>query len=70
MRAAALILLVLLAAACKREPSFDERYAKVAHDLRSKSLAIDAELASEAAEASALASLSPPPTPTSSPAAR
>jgi hypothetical protein len=69
MRAAALVLLVLLAA-CKREPSFDERYAKVAHDLRSKSLAIDAELASEAAEASALASLSPPPAPASSPAAR
>jgi hypothetical protein len=56
------VIPLLLLAACNREPSFDERYARAAHDLREQSKAIDAELASAAA--------TPDPAPASSPAAR
>ena len=46
---AVLALLILLSAACQREPDFDERYARAARELRQKSIDIDAELASQAA---------------------
>ncbi len=68
MRRAVPFALLLLVTACQREPDFDERYAKVARELREKGIAIDAELASQAANAPV--SVSPGPAPASSLAAR
>ena len=52
---AALLLSAL--AACNREPSFDERYAKAQQAIRDKAGAIDAEIATRESEAAVIESL-------------
>lgn len=47
MRAGFLILLLLGATACKREPSFDERYAAAQKRIDAKSQELDTELAGQ-----------------------
>lgn len=47
MRAGILILLLLGATACEREPSFDERYAETRKRIDAKSQELDAELAGQ-----------------------
>lgn len=52
MRAAAVFVLVLLAA-CKAEPSFDERYARTQQRLETRAAEIDRQVASGAASEAA-----------------
>lgn len=49
MRAVAGAALLLLAG-CRREPSFDERYASAEHAILATAASIDAELAARASE--------------------
>jgi len=58
---AALASLVLLLAACNREPSFDERYARAEKSIRDKARDIDADLARRENLASEAAAAPPPP---------
>lgn len=48
MRVAALLVLIMLAA-CKAEPSFDERYAQTQQRLETRAAEIDRQIASPAA---------------------
>jgi hypothetical protein len=54
MRAAVLIVPLLLLAACKEEPRFEERYDKAAKEIEARAKAMDADIAKsdEAAAAS------------------
>ncbi|VWX51442.1 hypothetical protein [Novosphingobium sp. 9U] len=54
MRASVALALAALAAlsACKREPSFDERYASAQKAIRDKAGELDRDMATRAAEAS------------------
>ncbi len=45
MRAAALILPLLLLAACKDEPKFEERFDKAAKEVEARAKAMDADIA-------------------------
>ena len=52
MRAAVLTIPLLLLAACKDEPRFDDRYAKATKEIEARAKAMDADIAeSEAAAA-------------------
>ena len=55
MRAAALVVPLLLLAACKDEPDFDTRYDKAAKEIDARAKAMDADIA-EAEKAAAAAS--------------
>lgn len=50
------VLIALLAAGCRQEPSFDERYAQTQRKLEAKASTIDAELAASASDAAAVES--------------
>ena len=55
MRATILFFSVLLLAACKDEPQFDDRYAKAAKEIEARAKAMDADIAkADAAAAEAL----------------
>ncbi|WP_260583153.1 hypothetical protein [Sphingopyxis sp. PET50] len=45
MRAAPLLLPLLLLAACKDEPKFEDRYEKAADEIQSRAKAMDADIA-------------------------
>ncbi|MGV1683712.1 hypothetical protein [Sphingopyxis sp. NJF-3] len=45
MRAAALLLPLLLLSACKDEPDFDTRYDKAAKEIETRAKAMDADIA-------------------------
>lgn len=68
MRAAALIIPLLLLTACKDEPDFDTRYDKAAKEIDARAKAMDADIA-EAEKAAAAASDLPDEPPPSNAAA-
>jgi hypothetical protein len=68
MRAAALIMPLLLLTACKDEPDFDTRYDKAAKEIDARAKAMDADIA-EAEKAAAAASPLPETTEPSNAAA-
>jgi hypothetical protein len=53
MRALAGLAMLVLAAGCHREPSFDERYFSAEQALRDKSASIDSDLATRESDAAA-----------------
>ncbi len=62
MRAAVLTIPLLLLAACKDEPRFEDRYAKATKEIEARAKAMDADIAeSEAAAAAAAGSAAKPP---------
>ncbi|MBO9696384.1 MAG: hypothetical protein J7499_09305 [Sphingopyxis sp.] len=65
MRAALLVLLLLLAA-CKDEPDFDTRYDKAAKEIEARARAMDADIAGSEKAAAAL-DLPAPPKPANAP---
>lgn len=69
MRAAALLVPLLLLAACKDEPRFEERYDKAAKEIEARARAMDADIAkSDAAAAGAAKDLQPGAKPSNAPA--
>jgi outer membrane murein-binding lipoprotein Lpp len=60
MRRLAPVALLLLAAGCHREPSFDERYASTEKALGSEAAALDSELAARESEAAAAGATADP----------
>jgi hypothetical protein len=58
MRAAALLLPILLLSACKDEPDFDTRYDKAAKEIETRAKAMDADIA-EAEKAAKAAGADP-----------
>ncbi|MGN7932811.1 hypothetical protein [Sphingopyxis sp. 22461] len=68
MRAAALLVPLLLLAACKDEPRFEERYDKAAKEIEARAKAMDADIAkSDAAAAAASEGLQPAAKPSNAP---
>lgn len=65
MRAALLVPLLLLAA-CKDEPDFDTRYDKAAKEIEARAKAMDADIA-ESEKAAAARDLPAPPKPANAP---
>lgn len=62
MRAAPLLLPLLLLAACKDEPKFEDRYEKAADEIQSRAKAMDADIAAaDKAAKDAGRQLRPPP---------
>lgn len=59
MRAAVLLVPLLLLAACKDEPHFDERYDKAAKEIEARAKAMDADIAKSDAAAAASEGLQP-----------
>jgi hypothetical protein len=49
MRVAVLLIPLLLLAACKEEPRFEERYDKAAKEIEARAKAMDADIAKSAA---------------------
>ena len=67
MRAAA-VLVVLLLAACKDEPRFDDRYDKAAKEIEARAKAMDADIAkSDEAAATVSEDLPEPAKPSNAP---
>lgn len=66
MRAAFLLLPLLLLAACKDEPDFDTRYDKAAKEIEARAKAMDADIA-ESEKAAAASGLSAPAKPANPP---
>lgn len=67
MRAALMLLPLLLLAACKDEPDFDTRYDKAAKEIEARAKAMDADIA-EAEKAAASKGLQGEPKPSNPPA--
>jgi hypothetical protein len=67
MRAAFLLALPLLVAACKDEPDFDARYDKAAKEIEARAKAMDADIA-ESEKAAAASDLPAPAKPANPPA--
>ncbi|MBJ7498532.1 MAG: hypothetical protein JHC57_02130 [Sphingopyxis sp.] len=68
MRAAILLVPLLLLAACKDEPRFEERYEKAAKEIEARAKAMDADIAeSDRAAASASEGLPPDARPSNAP---
>ena len=67
MRAAALILPLLLLAACKDEPKFEERFDKAAKEVEARAKAMDADIAESEKAAAATPDLSEPAAPSNAP---
>ncbi|MBR2172310.1 hypothetical protein [Sphingopyxis sp.] len=68
MRAAVLLVPLLLLAACKDEPRFEERYDKAAKEIEARAKAMDADIAkSDAAAAAASEDLQPVAKPSNAP---
>ncbi|OHD07542.1 hypothetical protein [Sphingopyxis sp. RIFCSPHIGHO2_12_FULL_65_19] len=66
MRAGAFLLPLLLLAACKEEPRFEERYDKAAEEIEARAKAMDADIA-ESEKAAAASGLSDPAGPSNAP---
>jgi hypothetical protein len=66
MRAAALLVPLLVLAACKDEPRFEERYDKAAKEIEARARAMDADIA-ESEKAAAASGLSEPADPSNAP---
>jgi len=68
MRAAVLLVPLLLLAACKDEPRFEERYDKAAKEIEARAKAMDADIAkSDATAAAASEGLQPAAKPSNAP---
>jgi len=68
MRAAVLLVPLLLLAACKDEPRFEERYGKAAKEIEARAKAMDADIAkSDTAAAAASEGLQPAAKPSNAP---
>jgi peptidoglycan hydrolase CwlO-like protein len=66
MRAVLLVPLLLLAA-CKDEPRFEERYDKAAKEIEARAKAMDADIAESEKTAAATRDLSEPAAPSNAP---
>jgi hypothetical protein len=68
MRAAVLLVPLLLLAACKDEPRFEERYDKATKEIEARAKAMDADIAkSDEAAAAVSADLPEPAKPSNAP---
>lgn len=67
MRAAPLIVSVLLLAACKEEPRFEDRYDKAAKEIEARAKAMDADIAKSDEAAAAASDLPEPAKPSNAP---
>ena len=68
MRAAVLLVPLLLLAGCKDEPAFEERYDKAAKEIETRAKAMDADIAkSDEAAAAASEDLQPAAKPSNAP---
>ncbi len=68
MRAAVLIVPLLLLSACKDEPRFEDRYDKAAKEIEARAKAMDADIAkSDAAASAASEDLQPAAKPSTAP---
>ena len=60
MRAAALVVPLLLLVACKDEPRFEDRYDKATKEIEARAKAMDADIAESEAAAAAGSAAKPP----------
>lgn len=67
MRAAVFLVPLLLLAACKDEPRFEERYDKAAKEIESRAKAMDADIAESDRAAAASEDLPDPSKPSNAP---
>jgi len=67
MRAVVLLVPLLLLAACKDEPRFDERYDKAAKEIEARAKAMDADIAESEKADAATPDLPEPAAPSNAP---
>jgi peptidoglycan hydrolase CwlO-like protein len=67
MRAAVLLVPLLLLTGCKDEPRFEDRYDKAAKEIEARAKAMDADIAKSDEAAAAASDLSEPAKPSNAP---